>query len=179
MPLPILPLITGLVNIVPAIAGMIGGNDAEEKANKIAEVAKTITGIQDTSGAIDAIKADPNLAFKLQEAVLNFRVVELQEETKRLQTVNATMQAETKIGDPWSAKWRPFWGFTSAVAFVLAIIGIIVLAAYAISTGKSDLLKEIPSLIFQLAALFSIPGAILGVASWHRGQMQRITAGKP
>lgn len=92
--------------------------------------------------------------------------------------VNKTMQTEAQTGHPWSGAWRPVWGFSSAAAFFIAVLGILGLTAYAISTRQTDLLKEIPNLIFQLAALFSIPGAILGVASWHRGQMQRAQAGE-
>jgi len=100
------------------------------------------------------------------------------ETTTALTTVNTTMQEETKQGHPWSGAWRPFWGFASAVAFFVAVVGIFILAWKAIKTGDEKLLGMIPTLVGQLGMLFAVPGAILGVASWHRGQMQRIQAGE-
>lgn len=93
-------------------------------------------------------------------------------------SVNETMRAETATGHPWSGAWRPFWGFCSAVAFFVAVFGILLLAAYAIKSRDEKLLTTVPDLITALAMLFSVPGAILGVASWHRGQMQRSQAGE-
>jgi hypothetical protein len=93
-------------------------------------------------------------------------------------SVNETMRVETAQGHPWAGAWRPFWGFCSAVAFFVAVLGILFLAAYAIKTRDEKLLTTVPDLITALAMLFSVPGAILGVASWHRGQKQRIEAGE-
>ena len=95
-----------------------------------------------------------------------------------IDSVNQTMRVEVQQGHPWAGAWRPFWGFCSAVAFFVAVAGIIGLTAYAISTKKPGLLSSVPGLISSLAMLFSVPGAILGVASWHRGQKQRIEAGE-
>lgn len=92
--------------------------------------------------------------------------------------VNETMRVEAQQGHPWSGAWRPFWGFVSAIAFAFAVVGIIALAAYGISTKNHDLLSTVPDLVGQLTFLFSVPGAILGVASWHRGKMQRIESGE-
>lgn len=92
--------------------------------------------------------------------------------------VNETMRVEAALAHPWAGAWRPFWGFLSAGAFFVAVVGIIGLTAYAISTKDSRLLQEVPDLISALAMLFGVPGAILGVASWHRGQKQRIEAGE-
>lgn len=100
------------------------------------------------------------------------------ETTGVIRTVNTTMQAEAAIGHPWSGAWRPFWGFVSAIAFFVAVIGIFVMAGWAIKQGDEKLLAQIPTMILYLGGLFSIPGAILGVASWHRGQKQRIEAGE-
>lgn len=98
------------------------------------------------------------------------------ENTQALTTVNTTMQAEANSAG-WSGKWRPFWGFVSAVAFGVAVLGLLVLAGLAIYKGKPEYLKVLPDLIFNLTLLFGIPGSILGVASWHRGVMQRRQTG--
>lgn len=100
------------------------------------------------------------------------------ETTETIGAVNTTMQAEAAQGHPWSGAWRPFWGFVSAIAFFVAVAGIFILTWKAIKESDATILKMIPDLVAQLAMLFAIPGAILGVASWHRGQKQRIEAGE-
>jgi len=104
--------------------------------------------------------------------------IEANREIKAIEAVNRTMGTEASQGHPWSGAWRPFWGFSSAVSFFACVFGLIFLAGYAIYKGRNDLLTAIPSLAMAITALFGIPGAILGVASWHRGRMQRIAAGE-
>lgn len=103
---------------------------------------------------------------------------EIEESTKQIEAVNASMQSENKSTEPWAAKWRPFWGFTSAIAFIVYIVGLVVIVGIAVYNKDVSMLKEIPSLVFAISVLFGIPASILGVASWHRGVMQRIQAGE-
>ncbi len=137
----------------------------------------------------EAIKADPEAALKLRQIELDNKTElerltlqaetqKLAEDTKRIQAVNATMQAEARSTWWFSAFWRPFWGVTSALAFMAIVGGIIYLAATAIKAGNYNMLMTIPQIIMSMAALFAIPGTILGVTAWHRGQMQRIRAGE-
>ena len=55
----LLTTISVLANIVPAIAGWLGGDKAEEAATKVAEVARTITGQSDLGKAVGQIQNDP------------------------------------------------------------------------------------------------------------------------
>jgi TRAP-type C4-dicarboxylate transport system permease small subunit len=77
-----------------------------------------------------------------------------------------------------SSKWRPIWGIVSAAAFFVVCCLCCWLGFIAVSSGNINALNMIPQLITAFAALFSIPGAILGVASWHRGKEKRIQAGE-
>jgi Holin of 3TMs, for gene-transfer release len=129
--------------------------------------------------------ASPDSLVKLKQIEADITAANLEAGVKHheidagtIDSVNETMQEETRQGHPWSGAWRPFWGFCSAVAFFIAVAGILFLIGYAIYKKDSVLLTTAPALITALAALFSVPGAILGVASWHRGQMQRIEAGE-
>ena len=123
----------------------------------------------------------PELLVQLKTIAANKEIqlaqIAADENTQALATVNATMQAEAG-SQGWAAKWRPFWGFVSAIAFGLCVLGLLVLAGLAIYKGKPEYLKVLPDLIFNLSVLFGIPGAILGMASWHRGVMQRTQAGE-
>lgn len=71
--------------------------------------------------------------------------------------------------------WRPIWGLVSAGAFaltVLAVLGVVVF-------GSVEQLEHIPAVLSGLAILFGVPGAILGAASWKRGEekVERIRQG--
>ncbi len=164
----------GLASIAPTIVRWITGSDTDAAvAQKVVDVAKTVAGKDDANAAVEAIKADPKLALQFQQAWLSQELALFQEETKRLAEVNATMRAEAQSSDPWTRRWRPFWGFASAVAFFIGVVGILALAAIGVATHNADLLEIVPQLVADLAELFAIPGAILGIASWHRGKMQR------
>ena len=93
-------------------------------------------------------------------------------------TVNQTMQAEARSEHAWTRTWRPFWGFVTAIAFFITILGLVgFLFAIAIS-GEWGALSALPAIIQALMILYSVPGAILGVTAWHRGKMQRVRAGE-
>lgn len=131
-----------------------------------------------------AIQADPNAAVKLQEIESQERVrlreivadqtkVSLQEETKRLQSVNETMRNEAKSEHWLQWAWRPLWGVISAAAFFVVSSFVCYLAYKAVMEGEPAAMQMIPQLIGSMTMLFGVPGAILGVASWHRGKAKR------
>lgn len=173
-----LALLPALFQAAPSIAGWFGGDDAEDKARDVVGIAKKITGIDDEKSAVDAVVSDPQLAKIFETQAHEYRLAQLKSETSRVREVNATMRAESKSEDPWSRRWRPFWGFVSALAFGLvafAIAGVLVIMAW---QDTASFIAQLPAIVSSMAALFGIPAAILGVASWHRGKMQRIQAGE-
>ncbi|NJB66442.1 hypothetical protein GGQ74_000082 [Desulfobaculum xiamenense] len=92
--------------------------------------------------------------------------------TEDMRTVNGTMQTETRSEDTWSRRWRPFWGFCSALAWSAMACAI----AYGIARGTSaDVIAELRNVP---ETFWLIPLTILGVASYHRGRKQRIEAGE-
>lgn len=72
--LPLVPIISGLISVVPSIAKWIGGDKAEEAATNIADIATTLTGIGDNKKAVEAILKDPNLQLKLMTTIEENRV---------------------------------------------------------------------------------------------------------
>lgn len=107
--------------------------------------------------------------YKLEEIASN---LELGEQALA-NAVNVTMQAEAK-SEHWPQwSWRPFWGFSSALAFI-CVAGLCCLLAYtAVVGGKPEAMAMIPQLVGAFTGLFAIPGAILGVTAWHRGKEKR------
>ncbi len=129
-----------------------------------------------------AIAVDPDAVLKLREIESNNRTALegqfIAANTARQLATNQTMQSEAASDKWWVSGWRPYWGFISGTAFLVLVIFVCWLAFEAIAKGKAEALTMIPQLISAFAALFAIPGAILGVASWHRGKEKRVKAGE-
>jgi hypothetical protein len=179
--------VAGLVSkVAPALGGALlgpGGAAAGELLSKVLGVESSPDNV------LDALKSDPAAIVKLRELESNERIriqelsvqaetVELQESSKQLQAVNETMRAEAASTNKWASLWRPFWGFVSAIAFAVFVVFVCILAYKAILRGDANAIAMLPGFIFSMTGLFAIPGSILGVASWHRGKMQRIGAGE-
>jgi len=116
-------------------------------------------GVENTPDAIhNAIKADPDAAIKLAKLELDNKALLQQQlltaETARIQSVNKTMQAESASEHFMQFAWRPFIGF---------IFGITFIGCYFVLP-----LARIPVPVIPSEAWMMI-GAVLGVASWHRG----------
>lgn len=139
------------------------------------EAAKALKGV---STSIDSGEISQQEVASANAHIEAMRGLEVEETTKIIESVNATMRVEATSQHWWVSAWRPFWGAASAVAFVICILCDAALAFYALKTGQQELLNIIPSLVTAQATLFAVPGAILGVASWHRGKEKRIIAGE-
>lgn len=59
-----------LIKFLPDIAGIFGGDKAEDAAKDVLNIATKVTGISDTDKVLEAISTDPNVALKFQEAVM-------------------------------------------------------------------------------------------------------------
>ena len=172
MPLPLLPLAMSLAQYAPKLIGWFSGDKAEGTAEKVVDIAKTITGFQDPQQAVDAIAKNPELQIKFQEQANQFELGLEREYTERMAIVNQTMQAEAK-SEHWPQWfWRPYWGLISGTAFGFICVLICMLAWRAISKADQNAIGMIPLLIGAFTALFGIPGAILGISAWGRNKLK-------
>lgn len=145
----------------------------EDNPDSVAQALETVS----PEKKAELLALQENNRHELQKLTLQKAISDNELDASIIGDVNETMRAETAQGHPWSGAWRPFWGFCSAIAFVLAVLGIFAIAGYAIYKADAALFSHLPTLIFYLAALFAIPGGILGVTAYHRGIMQRVEAG--
>ena len=165
----------------PTVGGLLFG-PAGAKVGQLVSSALSVD--PDPDKVLEVLKSNPDAIVKVREIEANRQIelakigaASIQEDTKQLQAINETMRAEAASEHWWASAWRPFWGFISAVAFLVAVVFVCVLAYRAIVNRDKDAMAMIPTFIFNMAALFAIPGGILGVAAWHRGMMQREQAG--
>jgi hypothetical protein len=127
------------------------------------------------------LKPEEILQIKQLEGDLQFRLTKLgfdslekiQELNVRLlESVNATMQSESKAEKWPTYSWRPAVGF--AFAFNLVQVSLVASVCYlaAIFGGKIEYLAKLPDFITAITALNATAMPILGVAAWFRGKMQ-------
>lgn len=87
------PLIAlaSLAQVIPGVLDLFGAHkaaDAVSKANDILGMARTVTGKSTDEEALDAVKADPNLAFQLQT-----KIIEQKTELARIEADREKAQA--------------------------------------------------------------------------------------
>jgi hypothetical protein len=130
------------------------------------------------------IKADPQAAIKLREIELNNKVDleklvikaesnRLASDTARIESVNATMRAESISGDAWQRRWRPFWGYISGFVFFLQML--VIFWAVIFKTASA---VAIITAMSSLAVFWSVPLAVLGISSYQRGKEKRAALGE-
>lgn len=174
----------------PIAAGILTGGTSAAITTVAGMVASALGCDQTPAAVQQALQTDPNAMLKLAELEANHRrdmaalaiqsrANELAADTARLSEVNATMRTEAQSEKWWVSGWRPFWGFVSALAFAF-VAGLVCWLGYqAVASGNQEAMRMVPDLVGAMAMLFAIPGGILGIASWHRGKVQRLRAGEP
>lgn len=151
-------------------------------------------GVDNSPSAIhEAIKSDPDAAVKIakieadNKALLQQQV--LAAETSRIQSVNQTMQAESK-SEHWAQwLWRPYNGFLfgTTLFMVYALPSIINTFAPVFSPPvmhkivEGGIEKIVPIATWIPIEISHVPefvfvawGAVLGVTAWHRGKNKGI-----
>lgn len=173
----------GLAGAAPLLGTVLGGPGGGALGSLVASVLGTDDEPEAIAVAIEG--ASPEQLTRLKEIQLNNHaaierlmieqgIVEAKSDASKIESVNATMRVETKAEDPWTRRWRPFWGYMTAGAFFM-VIGFL---CYFIVTATAAELMLLPAIVTAIATLFAIPGAILGATAWHRGVMQRVKAGE-
>lgn len=106
-----------LSKFVPSIVKWIGGDKAGTVAQKVVDVATTVTG-KPADQAVAAIAADPALALQFQTAVLAQSTALEALAAQNAADVNKTMQTEAAANHWPTYSWRPAIGFATALVLV-------------------------------------------------------------
>ena len=172
-------------NVIGKAAPLLGTVVGGPAGGMVGSLLASAFGVQNEPDAIHAaIKANPEAAVRLREIELDDKT-ELERfamqnaanilaaDTTRIESVNETMRQELHAESWYQRGWRPFWGFVAGTAFFVVCCFVCYLAYEAISGKNPEAITMIPQLVSTMTLLFSIPGAILGVTAWHRGQGKR------
>lgn len=150
----------------------------------IGSIIASVFGAEDNPDAVlKAIEADPEAGIKLRRIELDHKVqlealamqraaMEMEQETARLATVNATFQAEVKSDDKYVRRWRPTFGYAVTLTWVItwcAVVWVIV-----VETAKA---AEVITALTATAMMWSVALAVLGVNVYKRSQDKEVAAG--
>lgn len=72
MTLPYLAAALGLAQFAPSIARLLGGEDAERVATQVVDIAKKITGEDDTSAMISLMRSNPGVVIDFQREMIRY-----------------------------------------------------------------------------------------------------------
>ena len=107
-------LIAAAASLVPSIIKWTAGDKAGAVADKVADIAMDLTGEKNSLAAIEAVKANPELSLKFQEAYYLFELGIEQELTRRHQA--------DMVSDSWLAKnIRPLCLLALTVAIMVGV----------------------------------------------------------
>lgn len=119
----------GLAQVVPTIAGWLGGDDAEEKAKKFVNAAEVATG-KSGQAAVEQLKNDPDALYKFkaevekletQLAIAEIRDRQHKRETE-LQNLQSARQRDVELNKTRGNNWRADVLAISAIAGLIALI---------------------------------------------------------
>ncbi len=161
---------SAISKIAPALGAALGGPFGAIAGSVMA----TTFGVDPSPDSVaEVLKNNKESKEKLMELEYEYKKTvvtsEKDIENKYLDEVNNTMRHEAS-SEHWAQySWRPFIGFAMGISFMMvsAISGI--LGYQAVISKDAQALGQISDILFSYSALFSIPGGVLGIASWHRG----------
>lgn len=162
----------------PTVAGMVSGwlgltSDDPQAPEKAA------MAIADPNVLAQLRQHEMDCQLELSKLTLAAETARITADGAQVDAVNATMRAEA-ASEHWAQwLWRPVWGFVSAAAFLVVCILVCRIGWQAVVGKDMTAINMIPQLVGAFSWLFAIPGSILGVAAWKRGEekIERIRQG--
>lgn len=147
----LVPAVSLVAEFIPDLLRLFKNDKAAEVAEKVGELAKKVTGKEEISEASEMIRADPEMAVKFKELILNnqLELEKLSIERERLYV--SDVQDARKYRDE-----RTFWlGVAVMLTFLITVI-LVLYGAYGIVVG----VVEIDAALF--AAVSGLIGTIVG-----------------
>lgn len=171
----ILPVIAALVSAAPALIGLFNSNNDSTvaKVAKLAsEVAQAVTGTGSDGEALAALEANPELMLEYQRQTAAQAIALYQEETKRLQTINETIRAETSSSDPYVRRMRPTMGYALILSWTMTMGAVV----YVIVTDPGAASAVIVALA-DLSIMWSVALSVLGLYVYKRSEEKKPSGG--
>lgn len=115
-----LPLITGIIQLAPSIANLIG--KGEKEAQFVADIAKQVTGESDEAEALKSLQNNPALVVELEKAVMEN---EFKHEELVLKNTTDARARDTKFVQAGTRNYRA--DFLVAVNVIMTVTLLVVI----------------------------------------------------
>jgi hypothetical protein len=194
-------LLNGLKQVAPTIVGGVVGTVAGPLGpvvgGVVANLMRKVTGQpaqdEDYESMAQTIMGSPELQLRVRGLAIEQERIELERlkaeielettkvraDTARIDSVNATMQAEAGSDKWWTSGWRPYFGFvTGTVWGILGLAMATAIILVACGAAEASVLAIIGTAFAGMAVFWSVPLAVCGVSAWKRGdeKIERIKA---
>lgn len=166
---------------LPVLGSALGG----PAGGKAGELLADLLGVENEPDAvIKALESDPDalLKYKIAELEQNSIVVLASQESQALQieSINKTMRSESNSSDKFVRRWRPFYGYSVAIAWAIQMIGFTFMFVYIALNRPEELaalVQQFALLSGSLVTLWGIALAVLGVSVHQRSQDKKLGSG--
>lgn len=173
----------GIVAKAAPLVGSLLGGPAGGAAGAL--VAKALGTEATPEATAAALQANPEALERVRTLELEnereLTRMHLEAETARLTEVNKTMRAEAASNDGFVRRWRPFFGYSVAVAWVVQAFGIIgacLYAAIASPTEAGPIITAVGNMVSALGMQWAVALSVLGVNVAKRSQDKQVAAGQ-
>lgn len=166
-------LLLAIAQLAPAVMRLAGKEGEAAVVEQGVSLAKKLTGQEDPDAALNALRANPELALRFQQSMNDVVVAELAAETERLKAVNETMRAEIQSGDPFVRRARPGFIWAMSVSWFLQM-GAISVAMVATPQHTGTLITAASG----LTGMWAVALAVIGVYFKARSDDKKLAAGE-
>lgn len=158
----------------PLVGSLLGTPAAGAAIGMVADALGTDA---DPDAIAKAMSSDPEAANKLRKLELDhkesLKKMVLEAETARLSEVNQTMRAEAASNDAYVRRWRPTFGYLTAVAWAIQCIAI----AWSIIASPGEA-GNVAQAVTALTPMWGVALAMLGINVTSRSRDKQVAAGQ-
>lgn len=171
MALPALALVSGIVQLAPALAKVFGaGSTSTAVAEKAAEIARIVTGTESNDKAIIALSANPELLVQFEKAVM--------EQQQELEGLYVKDKESARLRDVEFLKagtrnYRADFLVGISVLVVFTILGVVILATDLNEYAKGALTTILGVFLNMLTNVFNFE---FGTTRKSEDTQQQITS---
>lgn len=165
----------------PTVARWLGGASAEAVAERVVAAARRVTGEPDPDGAVDLLSKDPKLLMEFQREMLALDRALAEQETARLREVNQTIRLEYLVGDKYTRRWRPTFGYVVAITWGMQAAAVVFAFVYAVLSPASagPVAEAITKMLGALSTHWPVALAVLGLYVKSRQGEKETAFGAP
>lgn len=162
--------------LAPRIGHLLGGKRGEEIASSLTQTALEISGESDVNKLQGRLASDPKFLGEMSDKFHELEMRILMEESARLSYINETMRVESQSTDAYVRRWRPTYGYLTAIAWFAMMVGSSGAILWAVIKNPEQapvIIAALGTALSQSSMLWGIALAVLGVSVHCRSKDKR------